>query len=734
MKTSRLSSAKLFLTATGLTFLFSSGLILFILLNSVPAQAKQDRVNEHQIIDDISAVGQGTLFFRQGSGYSKATQLSINVAMTVTGMINRVGVTQSFTNPTDSWQEGIYVFPLPGNAAVDRLRLRIGKRIIEGQIKEKQAAKKTYQQAKQQGKRAALTEQERPNIFTTSVANIAPHETIKVEIEYQQIVNYDNGVFSLRFPMVTGARYIPGKQQINGFAGSGWAVNTDRVADAARITPPVMQAGADRKNEVTIEIDLDAGLALDKIDSTYHEIEINRQNDRYLIKLEHESTLANRDFELTWQPHPGLAPKAALFTEKNNADTYSMIMLLPPAVEKSETISREVIYVIDTSGSMGGQSIIQARAALELALSRLKPGDRFNVIQFNSFTSSLFGRSVPVTPETLQQAISHVRSLEADGGTEMAAALRTALSHQTENNDLRQVVFLTDGSIGNEQALFEIIQNRLGRSRLFTIGIGSAPNSYFMQRAAGFGRGTYTYIGKIEEVQTRMQALFEKIENPVLKDIHIDWGPTGNPPDIEAWPQKIADLYRGEPLLITARADQLPAQIQISGRAADEQWTANLKLNGGQNRQGIAALWARNKIAALMEQKRDAEFESIKQIIIQTALQHRLVSQFTSLVAVDVTPVRPTDKKPETNAIPVHLPDGWEYSKVFGHPFPAGATDARLVFIIGLMLMVFALLLYLHIGTDKNAAERTRHVRVSPETCTAFVRFCTSAHSTLFKQ
>ena len=681
--------------------------MLFVLLNSIPVNANeitQDDINESDLVQGIAEVGQGTLLFKQDNQYSKAAQLDIDVAMTITGMINRVSVTQSFSNTTDRWQEGIYVFPLPENAAVDHMRLRIGERIIEGLIKEKHEAKIIYQQAKKQGKQAALTEQERPNIFTTSVANIAPHETVKVEIEYQQIVHYDNGVFSLRFPMVVGPRYIPGKQRIDGFAGTGWALNTDEVPDAARITPPVMRPGSKRKNKITIKIDLDAGLALEKIDSPYHEIEIDKQAGHYpkhyQIQLKQESTLANRDFELIWQPHPSVAPKAALFTEKKNGHTYAMIMMVPPSVEKAETLNREIIYVIDTSGSMGGKSIVQAKAALELALTRLKSGDRFNIIQFNSHTSKLFNQSELLTPASLQQALHYVRSLNAGGGTEMATALRAALANQTKSNDLRQVIFLTDGSIGNEQALFEIIQQQLGRSRLFTIGIGSAPNSHFMQRAANFGRGTHTNIGKLDEVQTRMQALFEKIENPVLKDITIDWGQVNNQAinvasGIESWPQKITDLYRGEPILITTKAKQLPDEIQISGQVAKKDWSSKLKLNGGQDRIGISTLWARNKIAALMEQKRDAEFDSIKQIIIDTALEHHLVSKFTSLVAVDVTPVRPQDQELEQHAIPTHLPDGWEYNKVFGQQFPATATDARLNFIIGLLLLLLAFTFYL---------------------------------------
>ncbi len=694
-----ITSPRFFLSSIAFSIALSLSFILLLLLNSTSVDAN-DHANqelvETDIIQNSADVGQGTLLFKQDNQYRKAAQLQVDVVMHVIGMINRVRVTQTFSNITAEWQEGIYVFPLPENTAVDQLRLKVGERIIEGQIKEKQAAKKTYQQAKKQGKQAALTEQERPNIFTTSVANIAPHETVKVEIEYQQIVTYDNGVFSLRFPMVVGPRYIPGKQRIEGFAGTGWALNTDEVPDATRITPPVIQPGSARKNKVSILIDLDAGLPLEKIHSPYHAIQVDKQAGHYQIQLKQESTLANKDFELVWRPHASDAPKAALFTEEKEGETYALIMMVPPTTETAEILNREIIYVIDTSGSMAGQSIVQARAALELALTRLKNGDRFNVIQFNSSTSKLFSQSEPFNQTSLQQALDYVRSLEAGGGTEMATALHASLANQTVTNGIRQVVFITDGSIGNEQALFEIIQMELGQSRLFTIGIGSAPNSHFMTRAAQFGRGTHTHIGKLDEVQTRMQAMFDKIENPILKDIRIDWGQSNKQTNniaanIESWPQKISDLYRGEPLLITARAGQLPDVIKVEGQVANQNWSSNLKLNGGQNRQGISTLWARNKIAALMTHKRDAEFESVKQLIIETALKYHLVSQYTSLVAVDVTPVRPNNQSIDSLTIPTHLPAGWEYNKIFDQPFPATATDARLDFIIGFLLLLIAL-------------------------------------------
>ncbi len=657
-------------------------------------------------------VKQGSLLFKNDQGhtnnFTQAPTLDTDVHIQITGMTARATVKQKFHNNSADWKEGIYVFPLPENAAVDQLRMHIGERIIEGQIKEKQQARKEYQQAKSSGKRASLVEQERPNIFTTSVANIGPDEDIVIEITYQQPVRYLDETFSLRFPMVVAPRYIPGKMIVSGFEGTGWSVNTDQVPDASRITPPVLDTEQDSEhrsiNPVKIKIDLDAGFLLSRINSPYHQIDIGiPDKTRYSIQLQNKQVPADRDFVLVWQAEPQNSPKAALFTEEKDSDIYSLIMLLPPANKISSVLHREVIYVIDTSGSMSGPSIVQAKQALNLALTRLKTGDRFNIIQFNSYTDKLFHFPQPVSHHSLRQAQQYVDNLKAEGGTEMATALRAALSKQNnhvddKNTGVRQVIFLTDGSIGNEDALFSIIESQLGNSRLFTIGIGSAPNSHFMNRAAKFGRGTHTYIGNVSEVQTKMETLFSKLESPVLTNIHIQW-----PEDcanqncgIESWPQNIPDLYLGEPLLISTRSDTLPGSLTIKGEIAGKKWQASLSLKGGQKDSGIPVIWARKKIAALMDQmRRSNKVEELRNTIIETALKHHLVSKYTSLIAVDVTPARTKEALLKSHALSVNLPAGWDYKKVFGQ-LPTTATNASVAFLSGLLMLFAGLLLILN--------------------------------------
>ena len=595
------------------------GCIVMLLTLPTHAETADEVVHsESQHFKHPAEATQGSLLFKGENDFMTAPLLHTEVHIDVSGMIARARVKQSFRNPDTEWKEAIYVFPLPADAAVDHMRLHIGERVIEGKIKEKNAARKKYEQARKAGKKASLVEQERPNIFTTSVANIGPHETITVEIEYQQIVKYDLGSFSLRFPMVVGPRYIPGTTLIEGFAGSGWGVNTDQVPDAARITPPVLHPDKGKINPVSIDINLDAGFKLAVIDSPYHSIKAEeRPGTNYRITLTDGDVPADRDFVLNWKPVPGNEPRAALFREHKNDDHYAVLMVLPPERQSSSVLTREIIYVIDTSGSMGGASIREARSALDLALTRLKPGDRFNIIQFNSTTSQLFQFSQPVGYQSLRQAQNYVNQLQATGGTEMAPAIQAALHNQKNGTDIRQVIFLTDGSVGNESALFKLIEENLQDSRLFTIGIGSAPNSHFMKRAAAFGRGTYTYIGKAGEVKEKMDALFSKLDSPVLSNITLQW--PGNI-SMESWPQKIPDLYLGEPLILSIKAKSLPKTVSLLGQISGSEWKAELSLQGGQNRPGIGVLWARRKIAALMDQQiTNTEADAVRKQIIDTA-------------------------------------------------------------------------------------------------------------------
>ena len=646
----------------------------------------------------------GSLLWKMQQGYSTASALNTAVDIQVSGLVARVSVRQEFRNEGAEWVEGIYVFPLPDKAAVDRMRLHIGDRFIEGEIREKEQARKEYEQAKQSGRKTSLVQQQRANLFTTSVANVAPGERVVVEIEYLEDLRYEDGRFSIRFPMTLTPRYIPG-QALPDRQGSGWSVDTDDVPDASLITPP--QVTASQHHKISLTADINAGMPLEIIASRYHPVTVTESNGHYRAELTNAKTRMDHDFELVWQPIPSARPRALVFTETIDEQPYHLLMVMPPDQDEAPPVRmpRELIFVVDTSGSMHGVSMSQAKRALDLAIKALQPGDLFNVIQFDSYTSALFPHTRLANGPNVANASNYVQSLQADGGTEMRPALKLALSSRAPESHLRQIVFITDGSVGYEDEMFSMIEQGLGDARLFTVGIGSAPNSWFMRKAAEAGRGSYTTISALHEVREKMDALFRKLESPQVTDIDVQW-PGGV--IVDAYPSTVPDLYLGEPVVVKARASSalIPGQgVRVTGNSISGAWRADLQLGTAVNSAGVAALWARARIGELMDmERRGGAPDEMRADILETALTHHLVSKYTSLIAVDKTPVRPAGDPLASEQVPNLLPYGQSTNAIFG--FPATATGAPALRIMGAAGVLAAFLLLLIIRRSRPRVRR----------------------------
>ncbi|MCB1706567.1 MAG: marine proteobacterial sortase target protein [Halioglobus sp.] len=647
----------------------------------------------------------------------------------INGMIAIVQVEQTFRNVTDRYLEGVYVFPLPGDAAVRAMELQLGERRIVGVIEERAQARKIYEAAKTAGNKAGLVEQQRPNLFTNRVANIAPGEEVTVQLEYVQAVSYEAEVFSLRFPMTITPRYIPGTPVVDDVAleagaaplrvnsALGWATPTDRVPDADAISPFLHPApGSDPTplNPIEITAELDMGMPLARVDSAYHDIALSRRAGVYSLALVNGVSEMDRDFVLSWQPVGGSAPQAAVFTEKVGDDYYALLMVVPPTAQRrAVTIPREIVFVVDTSGSMGGVAIEQARASVASALGQLRPQDYFNIIEFNSSHRALYAGPVPATADNVRRAQALVQSLIASGGTEMLPALRAALSQAGDGREverLRQVIFITDGAVGNEEELLEELSSRLGDSRLFTVGIGSAPNAWFMRKAAEFGRGTHTPIGALDEVGSGMAALFEQLSRPAAVDFAIDWGGS-----VDAWPQRVPDLYQGQVLSVAANfGPALPTgTITVSGRVNGRPWQQQLQLmnelqleNAGAHA-GVASIWARRKIAGLLDQKRAGRDEAaVRAAVLPLALAHRLLSPYTSFVAVEEIVSRPAGDALDSAAVPNTRPRG-QSPQQFAYPRTATSGPAKLWFgifclFLAMVVRVLSILEVDHVPAEKE--------------------------------
>jgi Ca-activated chloride channel family protein len=638
--------------------------ILFLLALSGPASAASTVG-----LDDVKS---GELLFRTAKDgvYETAPVLASDVHVEIAGIVARSRVTQIFGNPTDHWMEAVYVFPLAENAAVDGLHMVIGRRVVEGRIAEKGEAKKVYEQAKDEGKKAAFVEQQRPNLFTATVANIGPGEEVEIVLDLQQVVTVANGRFSLRFPMVALPRYRPAYELSHG----------------GLVEAPVRVAGKGLVNPFVFHVDLYPGVPLGKVESASHAIQVNEQKGPfYAVDLAHGAASADRDFLLSWEPAAGLAPRAALYTQEVAGERYLLLMVVPPSPDRTARkpgtseragtpepsqigrLARETIFVIDTSGSMEGTSIEQAKEALLQGLANLRPEDRFNVVQFNSTTTALYEESAPADASHLAAAQQFVARLAADGGTEMLPALTLALRDDGKvQSEVRQVIFATDGMVSNEDELFAYIRDHLGRSRLFTVGIGAAPNSHFMLKAAEFGRGTFTPIAQVSELKAKVDTLLTHIDAPVLADVVVAW----DDPTAEAWPERIPDLYMGEPLVIAARLADVAGRVRISGRrGGGEEWRIELPLGGAAPGNGIDKLWARQKVESLTDSlaevireadpgRREQRSEEVRRAVTDLGLRHGLVTAYTSLVAVDTAASAPAGTTPVRSLVPVAVPAG----------------------------------------------------------------------------
>ncbi|MGO1118685.1 marine proteobacterial sortase target protein [Rhodovibrionaceae bacterium A322] len=661
--------------------LWAPTFLVVLTLALLAVSGVQARSEERGFGLKISSNGQG----------QDALLLATEIDISVSGPLARTKLRQHFLNPSDSWAEGTYIFPLPDDTAVDRLFFKVGDKRIRGVIQEKQKAKETYEKAKAQGQSASLLEGERPNVFRTSVANIPPNDILVVEIEFQETLEYSAQGYELRFPLVVAHRYSPKPPlEMVKFPQTvdpdGQPVHphlpvtgTTPAGDIFGPIDPTAQDNPLPRNPVRLTVNLNAGMPLASVSSPSHKISLKEQDKGLMtVSLQEGTVAANQDFVLRWHPRKSEQPQPTLFAEEIDGDSYLLLSLLPSTKTSATPVlqPRELVLVIDTSGSMHGESLEQAKAAVLLALQKLSPRDRLQILHFDDQPYQLFHTSRPVSPDSLAEARFYVEQLTAEGGTEMAPALYQALRAPAPKEFLRQVVFVTDGAVSNEDELFGIINHQLNDARLFTVGIGSAPNGHFMRQAAEQGRGTFTYIGDVGDVQEKMGALLNKLVSPQLINLSLAASDLPFADKLEQRPERPADLYAGEPLELLLRVPDTPlaelqGQLNLSGlqgyRPKAQQWQASLSLADLTDAPGIAALWGRAALEDVTDGlARGQNPETVRQKAVEIALKHQLVSRYTSLVAVDEEELRSQDEDLVRHDIPRHLPEGWDPNKVFG--------------------------------------------------------------------
>ncbi|MCY1007545.1 VIT and VWA domain-containing protein [Nannocystis pusilla] len=474
------------------------------------------------------------------------------------GPVAEVVVRQRFVNDNAAVLDAVYTFPLPENSAVTDMRMIVGARTIEAEIRERARARAEYDAARDAGHTAALLEQERPNIFTQSLANIPPGEVVEVELRYLQTLSYDAGEYEFVFPTVVGPRYLPGERLARGDLGAGTSVDTDRVPDASRISPPLLGHGVRTGHDLSISVVAEAATPITSWIAPAHSIDADAGDGRLRVALARRDEIPNRDFVLRYRS-AAARPSAKLFLGPGEQKGGHFLLVVdPPRLDVEDAVGRrELLFVVDVSGSMHGAPLALAKAAMREALARARPVDTFDVITFASGTARLFGAPRPANAENLRQAAEFVDGLGAGGGTEMLAAVSTALDGPVEAGRHRYVFLMTDGYIGEEDQLARSARGLLERqraegrrARVFGVGVGEAPNSHLIAAVAKAGDGASLHVRGPADLARAAQVIERTIDAPVLTDITVDWG-TLAPRDLST--SLPPDLLASHPLVVHGR-------------------------------------------------------------------------------------------------------------------------------------------------------------------------------------
>jgi Ca-activated chloride channel family protein len=580
-----------------------------------------------------------------------------DVNASVAGYIASVEVTQQFQNPYDGKIEAVYIFPLPENAAVNEFIMTIGKRKIRGIIREREEAEQIYQEAKSQGYVASLLTQERPNVFTQSVANIEPGKRIDVTIKYFNTLAYVDGWYEFVFPMVVGPRFNPPGST----DGIGAVARGKHGISGQKTEVQYLKPGERSGHDISLKLDINAGVKIEELVCNSHVIQQEKlSSERVSVSIAPNDSIPNKDFVLRYRV-AGERIKSNLITHHDERGGFFTLMLYPPQdLEKLSRAPMEMVFVLDCSGSMNGKPIAQAKTAIERALKHLQDGDSFQIINFSEHASALGPKPLEATPENIQRGLDYLKKLNSDGGTMMIEGIKAALDFPHDEERLRFVSFMTDGYIGNEAEILKAVHEKIGASRIFSFGVGSSPNRYLLDSMAKIGRGAVAYLGLNDSAAEIMDSFFERISHPALRDIEIDWGKMKVK---NVYPRSIPDLFVGRPVILTGRFEGEPSTIRVSGRSGSEKIEFNIS---GKSKdalaksEGLPSVWARMKIAELADRSLWSDVGNLPKQIKQTALDYNLMSAYTAFVAADSS--RKT-KGEEGTTVPVAVPvpDGVKY-------------------------------------------------------------------------
>lgn len=626
----------------------------------------------------------GTLIAEM-SGVKKELPLAaVDIQAKVADRISDVTISQKFRNTFADHLETVYIFPLAHSAVVTSFEMRVGTRVVKGEVKERQEARQDYQTALDEGKRSALMEQERDDVFTMQVGNIAPGEEVSVVLNYsERLPFFEDGTCEIRLPLVVAPRYISGTPCDRESVGMGTENDTDQVPDASRITPPRLVEGAKDNVQLSVSVELlqsaDGTFNIKDLSSSQHVVGTSLEDGSIKVELSKEDELMNRDFILKWvAAEKNLKPNLVTYADKNG-NTYCMLTVMSPKQDKFLGVPRDVIFIVDRSGSMGGSKMASAAKSCSILLDTLGPQDRFAICAFDDtnewmqphteWTSSVSGKFVGADESGIESGKAYLRTVTARGGTELEPALAEALGEFTHNKRADAsgiIVILTDGQVGNESYVYKRLQEDLGDARVFTVGIDTAVNGGILTRMATLGGGTSALVTPGAKLEKALGQIGREIGVPVLTGLSLE-SVTGSMEADTITPANLPDVFRGRAITIFFKMSQGTTagngkkKIRIKGTRADGSSYSEEVTEKRVKLPAVASLYAKSLIRDLEDALREGGRDSnkVSKRMIDVSLTHSVLCRLTAFVAVD-SEVTNKDGKQRTVVQPVHQPAEWE--------------------------------------------------------------------------
>ena len=599
----------------------------------------------------------------------------LDVRSTITGLLARTVVAAEFVNVHDTALEATYVFPLPDRAAVTGMTMTADGHTVEAELQERGAAREAYDQAVAEGKRASIAEEDRPDVFTMRVGNIMPGEHVTVELRLVGPLPFEDGAATFRFPLVVAPRYIPGTPLGGPQAGDGRELDTDAVPDASRISPPVLLPGFPNPLRLSLDVDIDpAGLELGEVRSSLHTV----VTDERRISLK-PGERADRDFILRLA-YAGGGETAIAAPDQGAGDgggdggagTYQLTVLPPDTGTASR--AKDVVLLLDRSGSMGGWKMVAARRAAARVVDTLTAGDRFAVLTFDHIVEHPEGLQGDGLSEASDRhrfrAVEHLSRADARGGTEMLAPLLEGLRLLKRGDETRDrvLVLITDGQVGNEDQILREITPLIGTTRVHTVGIDRAVNAGFLGRLATLGGGRTELVESEDRLDDAMEHIHRRIGSPAVTDLRVSADGLALLEETRS-PQRLSALYPGVPLVVTGRyAGEAGGTLTVTGQTRDgREWTTTVAVQTREE-PAITAQWARARLRDLEDRYATGD-RSLERTIVATSLRFGVLCRFTAFVAVDS---RVVNEGGETRRVtqPVEFPSGWEAPMAGGVAMP----------------------------------------------------------------